>query len=251
MLHKSFTPNKNAVEIELVSFCNLNCLNCDRSCRQAPSKEYMSLEQTKKFVDESIKLNWDWKYIGLLGGEPTLHPELFDILKIIKKYKDFNPESDIQIVTNGYGDQVNGILSDLPEWIHIRNENKKDSVQLFSSYNVAPTDLKEYKNVDFSTGCSVTQSCGLGLTRYGYYPCGAGASVDRIFGFDIGIKKLSEIDNLKLKTQSKLLCSYCGHFKDTPGNSSKKNWIKKERISQTWKEAYENYKKKKPKLTLY
>jgi len=253
MLHKSFIPNKNRVELEITSNCNLRCLNCDRSCRQAPSEEYMFLEQIKKFIKESIELKWDWEYIGLIGGEPTLHPKLFDILKIIKEYNDFNSKSDIQIVTNGHGKKVNSVLDNLPNWINIRNDRKSDPIQLFSSYNIAPIDLRKYKNADFSTGCFITEDCGLGLTRYGYYPCGAGASVDRIFGFDIGIKRLSEINDLKLKKQLKILCSYCGHFKDcgTEYWKKKKGWVEEQKTSKNWKKAYENYKKKKPKLSLY
>lgn len=240
-------PNKNRVEIEITTRCNLSCFNCDRSVRQAPSNECMSLEQIEKFVNESIELNWDWKWITLIGGEPTLHPQLFDTFKILNSYKDTNPDCTIEITTNGYGQFVNEVLSKLPDWVYVRNSQKKSGKHKFSSYNIAPVDLKEYVNTDFTKGCWITGSCGIGLTRYGYYPCGAGASVDRIFGFNIGQKNLSSVNDAILREQLKLLCKYCGHYKIN--YDAKK--ITKEKMSVSWRKAYKEYKKRKPDLSLY
>jgi len=253
MLHKSFVPNLYKIEIEITTACNLYCLNCDRSSRQAPSNEHMSLEQIEKFVNESIELNWSWKEIRLIGGEPTLHPKIFDLVKTIKKYKNFNPNCKISIHTNGFGDKVKNILSKLPYWITRVNSAKTSQVNLFSSYNIAPIDLEEYKNADFTTACWIPENCGIGLTRYGYYPCGAGASVDRIFGFDSGIKNLSEVNISKFKAKLKFLCSYCGHFKDTDYDDPnyKEKWTTEEKMSISWQKAYKSYKKKKPSLSLY
>ncbi|MFH1835177.1 MAG: radical SAM protein [Methanobacteriota archaeon] len=252
MLAKKNIPNLKKVEIEITTRCNLHCYNCDRSCRQAPSRESMSLEQIKKFVNESINLNWDWECIGVIGGEPTLHPEIIKILKILKKFKLFkrnnNNECKIEVVTNGFGTATNKVLSNLPLWVDIRNSNKKSPNQTFETYNIAPIDLENVKNVDFSTGCIICSRDGLGLTRYGYYPCGAGASVDRVFGKDIGIKRLENVNIPNLTTQLKILCSYCGHFKY--GNIDSKK-VKRVAISKTWKKAYEEYKLKKPSLKLY
>jgi hypothetical protein len=245
----AWNTNKKMIEIEIVSFCNLGCINCNRSCRQAPSNEYMSAKQIKKFVDESIDLKWKWERINILGGEPTLHPELFKILKILKKYKEFYPGSDIKIATNGFGKKVNKVLSQLPSWLNPVNTYKKSNMQRFSSYNLAPIDTKKYKNSDFAKGCWITENCGMGLTRYGYYICGPGASVDRIFGLDIGIKRLSLLKDSELSKQRKELCKYCGIYKDK--NHKDRAWINEEKMSPAWIKAYKNYKKEKPKLSLY
>jgi len=245
----AWEPNLNKVEIEITTDCNLACFNCDRSCRQAPSKEKMSLEQIRKFVSESINLNYKWNNIAIIGGEPTLHPQIFEILGSIKKYKDFNPDCRVEIVTHGLGKVVNQVLSELPGWIIISNSNKKSNIQYFSSYNLAPFDLKRYQSADFLKGCEVTEECGLGLTRYGYYPCGAGAAVDRVFGFDIGIKRLSDINMLSIKGQLKSLCKYCGHYKDKGVRKFK--GINEEKFSESWQKAYKKYKEAKPIPSLY
>ena len=251
--YEYFTPNLNRIEIEITTACNLYCLNCGRACSQAPSNDSMSAEQIEKFVNESIDLNWKWKHIGLMGGEPTLHPRLFDVLDIIKKYKQLNPDCKIEVVTNGYGIKVNEVLSKLPDWVGVRNSKKTSRINEFITVNIAPIDLKEYKNTDFTTGCWITEACGVGLSRYGYYPCGAGATCDRVFGFDIGLKSLSLLTEEVLQNQLKHLCKYCGHYKTTnPVHSRFKYFrVTKTMMSITWEKAFDKYKKSKPALSIY
>jgi hypothetical protein len=242
--------DKRRVELEITSFCNINCMNCNRSVRQARTDEYMSLSQIKKFVKESLESGYKWDNINILGGEPSLHPQIEEVIKELKVLKDYNPKTTIRFITNGFGKKVNEVISKLPSWVAIINTNKKSPVQLFQSYNDAPIDHKEFLHSKFDKGCETTESCGLGLTRYGYYICGAGASIDRVFGFDLGIKKLSLLSDAELDKQRKILCKYCGHYK-YKNLADKKCWKKEEEISPSWEKAYKNYKDKKPSLSLY
>ena len=78
---------------------------------------------------------------------------------------------------------------------------------------MASIDLEEYKDADFTVGCEIPDRCGIGLNRYGYYACCPGANCDRVFGFDIGLKSLSDVNEEALKKQRNILCKYCGYFK--------------------------------------
>ncbi len=76
----------------------------------------------------------------------------------------------------------------------------------YYAFNIEPSEFAEYNNVDYSNGCSVISECGIGLNKYGYYPCGnGGSSVDRVFGFDVG-KKFLPFNNDKMTDQLNKLC---------------------------------------------
>ena len=242
-----WTPNIHHVELEITTLCSRSCLNCDRSIRQAPSIEHMSLEQINRFVEESLDQRWRWKRMGILGGEPTLHPQFFEILDLLKEYKNQFPQCRVELTTNGYGTRVKQVLKDIPPWVEVWNSAKISNVNDFVSYNVAPIDVPLYRDKDFSRGCWITNICGLGLTRYGFYPCGAGASLDRVFGFDIGIKSLHAVDVVRMQQLLPQLCRLCGHFKE----NYETKVVSTEEISPSWHHAYEQFQAKKPKLTLY
>jgi len=207
----------------------------------------MTTDQINHFVEESKVLEWLWYEIEILGGEPTLHPDLFQIIDILYSYMDFNPDCQIILVSNGHGKMVKEILTEIPSWIVIDDTSKRKSNQMpFNDYNIAPIDLDEYNDDRFLRGCKIVAECGLGLTRYGYYPCGAGASVDRVFGFDIGIKRLCDVNDQELLPQRELLCRYCGHYK---GMRYKVRTCAE--MSFTWIEAYRKFRFSKPTLSLY
>jgi sulfatase maturation enzyme AslB (radical SAM superfamily) len=57
ILGSLFTTNHQLIEINITFDCNLKCLYCNRSCSQAPSEDYMSVEQIEKFIIASRKKN--------------------------------------------------------------------------------------------------------------------------------------------------------------------------------------------------
>lgn len=258
----NFIPNLNKIEIDITYDCNLKCKSCNRSCTQAPSKEdYMSLYQIRKFIEESIELNKKWELINILGGEPTLHPEFIEIVKLI--YEEyilkFSPNTILQITSNGYSEETKSILKKLPKSenivIDVRSFKQSPKVEYFTQFNVAPIDIQEYRYSDFSKGCWVTSYCGIGLNKYGYYPCSVAGGMDRVMGYDIGIKTLKEVTIDRLKELLDVFCRYCGNFVDYSDNlrdfipRCEKRPFKKPIITKTWVKIYRSYYKNKPKLT--
>jgi hypothetical protein len=262
-----YSRSQNLIEIDITYNCNLKCYNCNRSCTQAPSTDDMTAEQIYKFINESIIKNVQWKTIRILGGEPTLHPNLVTILRMLNNYRiEMLPESTIQLVTNGFGRKVNERLSKIPDGIDIENSGKTSRVQItFHPFNIAPVDVDRFKDYDFSGGCWIASECGMGLTPYGYYPCAIAGGIDRIFGFDQGRKELPRPGDELLGLFSKF-CKYCGHFMENQRRSNDEQSIypagySRERgtrleedngmISPTWVKAYNRYRQKSPKLTRY
>jgi uncharacterized Fe-S cluster-containing radical SAM superfamily protein len=244
LLGSAYKRNHDSIEIDITRRCNLKCLNCDMSCTQAPGNEDMDIKQIQKFIKDNINNNIRWKRIRILGGEPLLHPQILEIIRLLVEYKHrYSPDVHIQVVTNGFGKKVNELISRLPKNVEIENSSKGSIFQSFKPFNIAPGDCLSYRYADYSNGCRVLYDCGVGLTPHGYYPCIVAGGIDRIFGFDKGRKNMP-LSNDSMADQLQVFCKLCGHFRSARNT-------KKSKISPTWKKAYEEYKMKKPALSLY
>lgn len=248
-----YRPNRRAIQIDLTYLCGLTCPCCCRSCTQAPEKEYITLSQIEKFIQESIRAGRNWRQIDLMGGEPTLHPDFMKILDMVRSYKnEHSPKTRVCILTGVTPQKIVKTFGKIPKDVEVIS--KPMAVRHFEKddwygFNTAPLDLPRLSRMEFSNGCWVPQTCGIGLNKYGYYCCGNGAGIDRIFGFNIGRKSLPRLDD-DLIDQMRILCKYCGSFH----RNFKRIDIgitNKFKFSKAWDEAYRKYRQQKPPLTLY
>lgn len=86
------------LEVHIVNHCNLNCACC---CHFAPiaEKYYMSLECFKNdFERLAVLSGQNIRKIRLMGGEPLLHPQIIDFMRIAR---NTFPRSEIAIHSNG------------------------------------------------------------------------------------------------------------------------------------------------------
>ncbi len=83
---------------EIVHHCNLNCKSCDH-CSPLAKEEFVDIKLYEKDIKQMKKLFNNIRLIGIMGGEPLLHPQITKILAITRKnvYKNTN----IQLWTNG------------------------------------------------------------------------------------------------------------------------------------------------------
>lgn len=161
------------IEMEITLRCNAVCPSCSRHSHYGLYDESsdVTMEQVDRFCQE-VKEHGNVEMIWVMGGEPTVHPKLANILYLLLKL-------DITIVL-----VTNGILplpviyenEPLNYQIDIRSPEKgKDHRCMF----VAPLDTgQELKE------CPVPEDCGVSWGAYGWYPCGAGGAICRLFGFD-------------------------------------------------------------------
>jgi hypothetical protein len=246
ILGPQYRRSRKFLEIDLTWSCNLRCYNCSRSCEQMPTAERMDLVQIQRFIKESIETEQRWERVRLLGGEPTLHPEILEIVDVLSDWRDnFSPETRLEISTNGFGKKVQRVLKELPGSIKINNSFKVSNVQPFRSFNIAPKDCSKYRYSDYTNGCWVTEFSGIGLTPYGYYVCPVAGSIDRIFGFNLGRKHVPAQDD-DMHDQLRAFCRLCGIFKRLelmPTN--------KPVVSECWDLAYDRYKHEQVILSRY
>jgi len=222
----------NNIQLELTSYCQLKCFNCDRNCGVVNKQEYLPISKLWNFVEASIIKKKKWNRIDLIGGEPTYYPHFKEMFDIIKIYKNKYPKTVIRFSTNGLGEFVKNKLKEIPDWVVIRNSNKKSKNNKFDSYNSAPIDFGE----KYPKACSIPWRCGIALNKRGYFLCGAGASVDKVFNLNSAINSFDYLTIENLLVQIPKLCKYCGH-----SNCKSKELVCVPKISKSWKKALSEF----------
>lgn len=78
----AFHENRaNLPVFSITNACNMNCPICFTYNRN-DTLYFMSLEEMKKTVDFLLSSNESYDLINITGGEPTLHQDLVDLIKI-------------------------------------------------------------------------------------------------------------------------------------------------------------------------
>ena len=92
------TREELTVEISLADHCNLSCQMCDHFS-QLSEKWFVDMKQ---FESDMVRMGEIFDHqiaaISLLGGEPTLHENLIDCLRIAREQF---PDAELIILTNG------------------------------------------------------------------------------------------------------------------------------------------------------
>lgn len=228
---RQYLPSREFIEIDITYKCNLKCVNCNRSCTQAPSEVEMPVAAIEAFIARSVDEKVPWKRIRILGGEPTLHSRFFDIIERLMDYRQtHNPGVRLVVGTNFHGRRVRRVLEQLPPAITIKSTLKAARTNLFRPFNVAPVDTFFNRFSDYRFGCRIIAECGLGLTPSGYYMCAIAGGIDRIFGCHLGRPDLPDSSDA-FEDQMAAFCPLCGHFGF--------QWpTRKPRQSKTWRLAY-------------
>lgn len=82
--------------IEVTDHCNLQCPIC--YAEASPKREtYRSLEEIERMLDAVVRNEGEPDVVQISGGEPTTHPQFFEILDMAKR----KPIKHLMVNTNG------------------------------------------------------------------------------------------------------------------------------------------------------
>ena len=96
---------KRCIHIEITNACNLVCANCTRFVGHHKKPFFMSLDEVEKSI---ISLEGFPGNIGMMGGEPTLHPKFVEICKL---FQDLIPEKNRRQLWTNARKQCTGRVS--------------------------------------------------------------------------------------------------------------------------------------------
>lgn len=188
--HLTIEPNRN---------CNMKC----RCCYTLNRNYVKTLDDVKKEINLAIKKR-NLETISLLGGEPTLHPHIVEIISYIKSKK-----LKSQLLTNGIvllNDKNNQFLNRL-----IRSRVDRILLHIDIGQNHIHKDINEIRNILFSKLEEKKVHFALSITIYEENKCMLSTFIKRYskYKFFDGILAVLARDPLSPQMQkSELLDEY-------------------------------------------
>jgi uncharacterized radical SAM superfamily Fe-S cluster-containing enzyme len=83
--------------VEITDACNLNCPVCYSESGTHRAMQHRSLEQIEFMLDCVVRNEGEPDVVQISGGEPTIHPQFFDVLDAAKR----RPIKHLMVNTNG------------------------------------------------------------------------------------------------------------------------------------------------------
>ena len=227
-------------EVQIVEHCNLDCKQCDHFSPLA-EEEYLDINNYKRDCSRLSELfDGEMSFIKLLGGEPLLHPQITEFMKITR---EMFPIGRIELVTNGL------LLPSMPEnfWeackkydVIIRptcypinldyaalGKTADSKGVKFLPYNYEHNSqhkmpIGPFRSDDGSSffDCDIAMQC-ITLKNGKLYPCSIAAHVPHLkkyFKLDMRLSEKNGVDIYSVKSGDELLeklsgpipfCRYC------------------------------------------
>ena len=168
------------IHVEVTNGCNLRCANCTRFVGHHKKPFFMDLDTVAKAIDslEGYPGN-----IGMMGGEPTLHPQFPEICKI---FQEMIPDKRRrQLWTNGHKwNEYKKIIDETfdPDLI-IYNDHSNPDVGEHQPLLIAAEDVVEDETLmwELIDKCWIQPRWSASMTPKGGFFCEVAAAQDSLF----------------------------------------------------------------------
>ena len=262
---KPYTPQLTwpKLEIHVDYRCDLMCTSCSRgSFLRKPHTPPITLAQIKDAFRQADELKWTPRVI-IIGGEPTLHPEFYDICKTARNWsRGHKPDDFVQVFSNGHSEKARALLDKVrleldcsifkDEWkTASRVGGEEGQSQWHLDMFVSPEDA----GLPFQGHCyqHASEICGVGFDSYGFSLCPTGLSVGALLGESGGVyrtKRLADIfDPVWAERATKEMCKHCGYAMNQRGTHDSRQAFAdyldkqptgqaKSPMSPTWQKAF-------------
>lgn len=204
-----------SLEIQIMLACNWSCHACDQHSNFAGlsyvKKGTMTLSQIEHFIRQMKEANAYFGRIRLVGGEPSLHPKLTEIVRLLHAELVPSHVHQLEIVTNGSHPEKLGAIRHL---VKVRVSDESDKQKHHTANLRATPNSLGYEG----KRCGAPEHCGWSLSYYGFAPCSSGAGIMRLHDL-MDIHRVAELPTAGVREGGtgtvwpKLqdLCNLCYH----------------------------------------
>lgn len=203
----------NIIQIEATNLCNKSCSNCTRFCGHYTRDKifFVSLEDLERYL---YSLRDYYGVVGLIGGEPTLHPQFIEISYLFKKYR---PKTHCGLWSNTSTAEFKNNIYLINEVYGHQNLNDHSTAILHTPLLVSADSLSDNQHVKNSmfNQCWVQLSWSATITPKGGYFCEVAGMLAYLFNGPDGwdVKKTPDWWKLGIeeyKYQIDWACNKCG-----------------------------------------
>ncbi len=169
--------DKSVIQIEVTNACVNECTNCSRFVGHYTSTYFMELEQ----VEQCIRSLDGYKgCIGIMGGEPLMHPDFEEICLLMRKHV---PPDRRRLWTSGYNwDNYKQIIrKTFGEWVCFNDHT--DRTQKHHPMLLSISDVVHDKELigKLLDDCWVDRRWSASMNPKGVFFCEIAAAMDVLF----------------------------------------------------------------------
>lgn len=170
---------KIEIQIDITNACPLSCTHCNRLVGHHKEPYFMNLDTVIKAIES---LEGFPGYIGIMGGEPTMHPDFVQICKLVQKMV---PRQKRQLATMGFKwEQYKEIILETFDVENIQYNNHSNEGEVFHQpVLVAAEEVLDDKELMWRLigNCWMQwRWCG-SITPKGGFICEAAGAMDMLF----------------------------------------------------------------------
>ncbi len=202
--------DNTVIQIEITNACHLSCQNCTRHVGHHRQPYFMDIEFIEKAIDSVIDSPCR---IGIMGGEPALHPRFGDVLALVR---DRVPLDRREFWTAGFGwgnwkaEIGNTFAQHLIHYNdHVSYDGKHKPLLVAIDDVVEDEDLKK----QLIDNCPYQSHWSASITPKGGFFCEIAASLDWLFdgpgGYDISDRRWWDKAPEDFQDQVAQYCGMC------------------------------------------
>jgi len=190
--------------IVITNVCNLSCGGCSQLCGQFKKEQlwFITLDELRR----SIEVLGEHSFVGIFGGEPTLHPEFEAIVELLYEY----PKHRFMVFTNGRIPVID--CKNVTYNVDPKPGNQYHYPVLIAAQDVLGIEDRGYYWDKAQKDCYFWKKCGVGIYRNKAYFCEVAGAIDQLANEDHGWEDGNPFNktNEEIAEQASHFCYRCG-----------------------------------------